>query len=254
MEKSAGKTSAEKIREWAQFSLLMFTGVWGTWWGYRTFYYKEVYLPSLRPAALVISGSLEEIGRKGDMALVRARIHAINKKDIKIWAPALWFTLKGIQLNSKTESTEEFAQTPNDDQPLPDELAAYSDVEPHVIARWKLQGMETYYEPGDETTDEELFYIPLGRYEATQLKVEVVVSKTIDELASVKWEVAEDGSFTPTLMIKGPDYERDSNRIEQYQPNGKHREWQARNGVGYNWSVTTLSLLQVATEARKAKK
>lgn len=254
MERAAGKSAAEKVREWAQFALLLFTGVWSTLWGYQTFYYKEIYIPSLRPAALVISGSLEEVGRKGNMSLVRARIHAANKKDIKIWAPALWFTLKGIQISAKTESIEGLAPTSNDDQPQPDELAAYSDVEPHVIARWRLPDMETFYEPGDETTDEELFYVPLGHYEAIQLMVDVCVTKTIDGLASVRWDVAEDGSFAPTLMLKGPGYESDPKRIEPYEPKGQHREWQVKNGVGYNWSVTTLSLLQPATEARKAKK
>jgi hypothetical protein len=255
MESGPSKPTPEKVREWVQFALLLFASVWGTWWGYHTFVYKEIIVPSKRPAALAISGSLEEVGRKGDMVLVRARIHVVNNRDIRIYAPALWLTLKGLQMRAKAASVQGLPPRAENRGLPPEKFATYSEDKAQFIARWRLPDWQTWYEPSDQTTNEELFFVPLNLYEAIQLRVEVYVTKSIDAVASVEWRVATDGSFVPTLMLKVKGRGSDNNQTlsEQFEPvkNRQHKEWEVNNGVGQNWSVTTLSLLPTAVERRQ---
>lgn len=85
MEKDPAKPLLQRIKDWLQIILLVF----GAAWGIYTFVYKEIIVPSRRPAALRVTATLEEVGRKKDMLLVRARIVVSNQSDTKIYAPAL---------------------------------------------------------------------------------------------------------------------------------------------------------------------
>jgi hypothetical protein len=126
-------------------------------------------------------------------------------------------------------------------------MASHSNQRKDVVASWRLRGWETWYEPGDETTNDYLFYVPVNRYQAIQLKVEVIVAKNIDRVGDVNWS-SQTGVLTPTIMMK-----RRRNGTEPYDTfdpgHKRHRKWEKKNGVGHNWAVATLSLLD-STEAK----
>ena len=71
------------IRDAIQAFALLVAAVWG---GY-TFVYKEVVVPARQPAALVVTPTLEAIGRRGDLVLARATFHMVNRSDSKVYAP-----------------------------------------------------------------------------------------------------------------------------------------------------------------------
>lgn len=252
MENDPKKSIGAKVRDWTQFAVILFASVWGIY----TFVYKEIIVPAHRPAALAISCDLQEVGRNENMALVRARVHLANKRDTKIYAPAIWLTLKGLRITAKEASDERIVPPAENVQPPPEKFASSSEEEASFVARWRLPDWETWYEPGDETTNEVLFYVPLNLYEAAELTVQVFVTKNIDDLASVKWNVAEDGSFEPILMLKGPGYDKDKHPelVEPFKAETtQHRKWEVKYGVGQDWSVTVLSLLRPAVEEKKPR-
>jgi hypothetical protein len=231
------------IKEWTQFALLLFASVWGVY----TFVYKEIIVPARRPATLTVSGTLEELGRKGNMALIRARVHAVNSSNAKIYVPAFWYTATGVRLQPARSSETPVKSVVEAGLKTPLEgIARYSAEAGDVVAVWRLPGMEVWYEPGDETTNEELFYVPVDSFEAIRLKVDVIGAKGIDRLAGVQWTVGEDGSLFPQLLLKKRSYLRKSSRVEPFNSfvNRRHRRWELKNRVGHNWSISTLSLIR----------
>jgi len=242
------KSIPKAVREWTQFALLVFAAAWGV----VTFVIKDMIIPARRPATLAITSTLEEVGRTGTTALIRARVHAVNHSDSKIYVPAFWYTARGSRLVAArpppTGTIKPIVDRAFDPRVKPphDAAALYSAEDTTtVVAVWRVSpDPDTWYEPADETTNEELFYVPVDGYDAVRLTVEVIVSKSIDGLARVDWPVAEDGSLWPQLLLKKEGYERDSSQVEPFNAfqNRRHRDWEVRNRVGHNWSVATLSL------------
>jgi hypothetical protein len=248
MEEVTTKSKAEKIRDWAQFVILIFAGLWAA----ATFYYKEVFLPDHRPASLVVTGSLEEVGRKGKLALVRARVHVLNKEEAKICAPAFWFTVRGVQFQVRT--TPYLANDPklqNSDGSLVDTFSNYSDSKKEVIANWKPGYWENWYEKNSEETFEELFYVPHDKYQALELNVKHWIVKSIQDIDSVKWKLSEDGSFSPIIMMKMISTENGKQSAEVYDPkNLQHQK--SLTGLGEASHISTLSFLPISAEAQKS--
>jgi hypothetical protein len=234
------RLTSEGSRAWVQFALVVFASIFGVY----QFWYKERYVPSQRPASLAVSGELEVIGRKGTMSLVRARVRAENKRDVRIYAPALWYTVTGLRLAAKDTSSR--IALPDARRQPGERFALHPGMDAgRVVATWRVPGWEVWYEPGDATTNEELFSVPSGAYDALVLKVEWFVMREIDGVAPPQWSVLEDGSLSPLQMIKKANYESDSTATEPFAPDSipRHRALELSDGMGQNWSVTTLSLL-----------
>ena len=248
MEKAATKSKAEKIRDWAQFVILLGAGVWAA----ATFYIKEIYIPANRPASLVVTGSLEEVGRKGEFALIRARVHLINKQEVKIYAPALWFTVRGLQFQA-TPYKSCNPKLQNEDGSLIQTFANYSNLEKTVVANWQSGDWRNWYEKDNEATYEELFYVPHDKYQALQLDVEHWVTRSITDIAAVGWNLKKDGSFSPLIEMKKIGYENDLKLTEAYdQKNPRHEK--SLIGLGQDSHISTLSFLPVISEERKLEK
>lgn len=247
MEETPIKSKAEKIRDWAQFLILICAGIWAA----TTFYIKEIYIPSNRPASLTVTGSLEEIGRKGDLALVRARVHVLNKAEVKICAPAFWFTVRGVQFQART--TPYLTNDPklqNTDGSLVNTFSNYSDSRKEVVANWKPEYWENWYEKDSEETYEELFYVPHDKYQALELSVKHWIVKNIQDIDSVKWRLKEDGSFLPIIMMKKVGAENGKQSAEVYNSeNQQHKK--SLTGLGEADHISTLSFLPVRAEIQK---
>ena len=224
------------FREWTQFAILLFA----TGWGVYTFVYKETILPSRRPATLTVSASLEELGRTEEKALIRLRVHAVNRTDRKVYVPALWYTVHGLKLSEQSGQQEDFrAQV--EYAPQTEISARYSAITQYdVVAVGSILNRVTdYYEPTDETTNEVLFEVPLDRYDALQARAQFFLTRDTQGLAMSGWQVAESGELSPQLLLAGRPYEPEFN--------AQHHAWALTAGAGWNWASTTLSLWSRAT-------
>jgi hypothetical protein len=219
------------FREWTQFVILLFA----TGWGVYTFIYKEAILPSRRPATLTVSTTLEELGRTQDKALIRLRVHAVNRTDRKVYVPALWYTVQGYKLIEQSGDDEAFrAQIEYAPQAeLQARHSAPSDAA--VVAVGTILNRVTdYYEPTDETTNEVLFEVPLKDYDALRATAQFFLTRQTDGLSLTGWDVGESSELTPQLVLSGRPYDPEYN--------AQHRTWALACGAGFNWSSTTLSL------------
>lgn len=251
MENIATKSNAEKFREWAQFVILLGAGVWAA----ATYYHKEIYVPSNRPASLAVTGSLEEIGRKGNLALVRAKVHVVNKREVKIYVPALYFTVTGTRFWPQNEPLPPDEICKEDGSLTQDDVTLYSDREPEVLTNWKLPGWDAYYEQDGESTHEQLFYVPLKKYHALQINVAYFIARNTEAIADVTWKIDKEiGTFAPTIWIKKVGYESNNQLAEELKPekNQHHKDLMKRDGMGWEFPASSLSFLPAGKARRNA--
>jgi hypothetical protein len=77
-------------RDWVQLVVVVFVALSGAY----QFVFKDVIKPSREPTALELGIGLENVGKKGGMLLVRARIAAVNPTNRRIYVPAFWFNVR----------------------------------------------------------------------------------------------------------------------------------------------------------------
>ena len=228
---------AAAIKDWAQFAMLVFASAWGVY----TFVFKETILPARRPATLTVTAKLEELGRNDRRVLMRLRVHAVNRTDRKVYVPALWYSVRGVQLTQQSDDLEQY-RTRIESFPKAEIHARYSTLAgADVVAVGTILGEVTcYYEPTDETTNEVLFEVPTDYYDALEAKAEFFVTKETDGLSLAEWEVGVDGALAPKIVLTG----------RQYDPtyNQQHYAWATRVGAGFNWATATHSLWSAPAE------
>ena len=233
------KSAAQAIREWVQFLTIIFVAGFGVY----QFVQKEILIPSRRPAVLIMDATLDPIGRRGNLVLLRARIHFVNKSTNRVYVSNLWYTATGVRF--------EVIDPPN--RPEPPEVEKNLDGDAwfnafskealrEVVAVWKFPSDSMWFDATDETTEEQVFYVPASRYDAVQLKVQAYITRNIEDLAPGKWTVQEDGSFFPLLFLKKPGWEKDPSLVEEFDDAGPHKKWADDNNVGEKTAYATVSL------------
>jgi hypothetical protein len=229
MDGERGGRVTRGFREWTQFGILLFA----TGWGVYTFVYKETILPARRPATLTVTASLEELGRTEDKALIRLRVHAVNRTDRKVYVPALWYSVTGLKLAEQSTAPEEY-RSQIEYAPQAELQARYSAIAAaDVVAVGTILNRVTdYYEPTDETTNEVLFEVPLQPYDALQARAQFFLTRETDGLSLSGWNVSERGELDPQLLLSGRPYDPEFN--------AQHHAWALSSGAGFNWSSSTL--------------
>lgn len=222
---------AKAIKDWTQFAMLLFATAWGVY----TFVYKETILPARRPATLTVTTELEELGRNADRVLMRLRIHAINRTERKVYVPALWYSVRGIQLAPQQQSLDEYrsriGSLPQAEVHARHSAVTGADV---VAVGTILNEITCYYEPTDETTNEVLFEVPADHYDALEARARFFVTKETEGLSLAEWAVGPDGEMEPKILLSGRDYDPSYNL--------EHYAWALRVGAGFNWASSTRSL------------
>ena len=214
-----------------QFGILLFATVWGVY----TFVYKETILPERRPATLTVTTSLEELGRTSEAVLIRLRIHAVNRTDRRVYAPALWYNVEAFKLAPQAGGLDEYrarvASAPQFD--IQSRFSGVSESDVVAVGTIYKTGT-TWFEPTHEDTTEVLFAVPLARrYDALYVKSLCFLTKDVNGLALTGWKVSERGELSPKLVIVGRPYDPD---LED------HYAWALAAGAGFSDSISTMSL------------
>lgn len=206
MDGERGGAATRIFREWTQFAILLFATAWGVY----TFVYKELILPSRRPATLAVSTSLEELGRTEDKVLIRLRVHAVNRTDRKVYVPALWYSVHGVRLAERSGEQEEY-RAQIEYAPQAEIHASYSAVaDADLVAVGTILNRVTdYYETTNETTNGVLFEVPLDRrYDALQARAQFFLTRQTEGLALNETRIAtgswSGSSSTRWMILNGP--------------------------------------------------
>lgn len=217
MEGKPSISHAARIREWAQFGILLFATAWGVY----TYILKDILGPAQRPTALELTTTLEEVGQAKGYRLIRIRIVSTNPSDRRTYIPALWYTVWGQKLANA--DSRKFWGTVN--SALPGKLTARHsrDILGEVVASRRIYVDNTsLYDPHEKTTEEDVFAVPTRLYDYLIMKVEYRFARDTVGMGQVSWQLDPDGSWVPSF----PDAKIDLLRTE----------------LAYNWSVATLSM------------
>lgn len=238
---TAADARARVLRDVLQAFALLIAALWGLY----TFVYKEVIVPRNRPAALVVTPSLEAIGRQGDMVLARATFQMVNHSDSKVYAPAIWYAVRGLKLESLDQDDSTYLRQLGTDAQKPYPTARFSQFAVvDVIGTGKVTNeVETWFEPGAEQRVEQILLIPADRYDAAQLQVQALISKDVHEVKQIRWRTTADGDLDPRLVFAdGSPYAAGGAPAAISDTVPRYVTWLKANGGGVNYVTTTLSL------------
>jgi len=246
---TAADARARVLRDVLQAFALLIAAAWGLY----TFVYKEVIVPRNRPAALVVTPTLEAIGRQGDMVLARATFQMKNTSDSKVYAPAIWYAVRGLKLEGVEQDDSTFLRQlgENAQKPYPSaRFSQFSAVE--VLGTGKISPeVETWFEPGAEQRVEQILLIPADRYDAAQLQVVSLISKDVHEVKEIRWRTGEDGDLEPRLVFAaGSPYAGAPAALSDTVP--RYVKWLRANHGGVNFVTATLSLWRNSSAAASA--
>lgn len=233
------RSTSRVVRDVLQSVALIIAAMWGAY----TFFYREIIIPARRPAALVVSPSLEAIGRRGDTVLAKATFVIVNHSDSRVYAPAIWYSVRGLKLQPVATEDSAYlrANRENADKPYP--TARFSQfTAADVIGEGKINTeVETWFDPGGEQRVEQILYIPADRYDAAQLSVQYLVTKDIHELKQVRWLTTDDGDLDPRLVFAAESpYAGPAAALSDTVP--RYVRWLKRHQGGVNFVTATMSL------------
>jgi len=247
------------VRDWTQFCII----VLGALWGVYTFLYKEIVVPGRRPATLVVKPSLQALGYRGTLALVRARLEVANRSDTRVWVPALWYHALGVQLAVEPlsaamfhDSVKQYAGVVGDGEDEFRMVSRYSrETASAVVATWKDPVQHMWFDPGDEVIYEQLFYVPAA-WDVICLEVDYYTAKDGDAVSRVVWRADPDGSVRPALYLRANRVAGRAAPDEEYRgwvdpAYPSHKRWAIRHGVGETSARATLVLRGTAAAERE---
>jgi hypothetical protein len=238
---TAADARARVLRDVLQAFALLIAALWGLY----TFVYKEVIVPRNRPAALVVTPTLEAIGRQGDMVLARATFQMTNTSASKVYAPAIWYTIRGLKLEGVEQDDSTYLRRLGQDAQKPYPSARFSQFSAvEVVGTGKLSAeVDTWFEPGAEQRVEQILLIPAGRYDAAQIQVQALISKDVHEVKEIRWRTTAAGDLDPRLVFTaGSRYAAGGAPAALSDTVPRYVTWLKANGGGVNFVTATLSL------------
>lgn len=236
------RVAAVVVRDVIQGLALIVAAAWG---GY-TFIYKEIILPARSPAALVVTPTLEAIGRHGDTIMARATFHMVNRSGSKVYTPIIWYTVRGLKLEGIAPDDTTYLRQIGEaaEKPYPTaRFSGFSAVD--LIGAGKLSNeVETWYDPGGEQTVEQILFIPADRYDAAQLQVEYLITKDIHDVKAVRWRTAPDGNFDARLVFDpaSPYGSAGLAPAALSDTSPRYVRWLRANHGGMSYATATMSL------------
>ncbi|HET7229999.1 MAG TPA: hypothetical protein VFJ16_08365 [Longimicrobium sp.] len=230
------------VRDVVQAVALLIAAMWG---GY-TFIYREIIIPARRPAALVVTPTLEAIGRRGDTILAKATFHMVNHSPSRVYSPAIWYSVRGLKLQAVAMDDSTYQRQNRDAAGKPYPTARFSAfTAADLIGMGKVQDqVETWFDPEAEQTIEHLLYIPADRYDAAQLAVQSLVVKNVGDVKEVRWRTTSEGDLEPRLVFRADSKFGTASMAPAALSDTSPRyvRWLRANQGGVNFVTATLSL------------
>ena len=233
------RSTSRLIRDLLQSLALVIAAMWGAY----TFFYREIIIPARRPAALVVTPSLEAIGRKGDTVLAKATFLIVNPSESRVYAPAIWYSVFGLKLQAVAMEDTAYLRRNRENADQPHATARFSQfTAADVIGEGKINGeVEYWFDSNGQQRVEQILYIPADRYDAAQLSVQYLATKDIHELKQVRWRTMDDGELDPRLVFaEGSPYAGPPAELSDTVP--RYVRWLKRHQGGVNVVTATLSL------------
>lgn len=238
---TAADARARVLRDALQAFAILIAALWGLY----TFVYKEIMVPRNRPASLVVTPTLEAIGRRGNTVLARATFYMVNHSDSKVYAPAIWYSVRGLRLEAMEQEDSTYLRLNRESAQQPFPTARFSQFSVvDLIATGKVNTeVENWFEPGAEQRVEQILYIPADRYDAAQLAVQSLISKDVQDIREIRWRTGEQGDLDPRLVFKADSrYFGGGAPAAISDTSARYVGWLRANRGGVNFVTATLAL------------
>jgi hypothetical protein len=240
--------------EWVQALLIGASTLIGA----GTFWYTDIHQPAVSPATLTMTPALEMIGRRGDELLVRASLKIENRSNYRVYAPALWYTVRGYCFRPRTQPADSFeaAVSAWREGALQSRFNTGDTGDLLVVGRPSPR-KESYYDPASDRRYEELFLVPRNLYAALRMEVHYMVAKDISEIDTTRWKMEKNHDVHEEIYLSRRALGYDSvarqfgTRMMSEPYRGRvHTAWRERAGAAWGWSHASLSLWPLADDAR----
>ncbi|HEX8691587.1 MAG TPA: hypothetical protein VF746_04035 [Longimicrobium sp.] len=228
---TAGPRFWRDLRDWTQVSAIAFAAFFGIY----TFWYTDIIGPARLPAALVVVPRLEEIGRFGDTAVVRATFQIANQSQSNVWVPAMWYRVTGMRFAPQDASSPWVRYSAAGRE---EHRARYSRLERQaLVASGRLFEHRTNrFQPGGQSQLEEVFLVPICEYDVVRLQVDYAQFRNVEGLQEIGWETKGEETIAPTFTVSNWRGKPERLKGERY------KEWKKAHGAAFNYTLASLPL------------
>jgi hypothetical protein len=235
MPKKFFKRNRQVIPQYTQALVLLGTALFT----YFTFFYTEEFLPTKEQPILLLTATLEEVGRKTSpgagavtMIAVKAAVNAQNTSKTRVTVVSAFYNVRGSSVApGRDEYRSPWPRLPPLDgsqaAPGRDEYSEYVEKELGLAAKYKGDrdtivsrydiptGIEVIHssnlmqggwalDPGEQYSRSTIFYVPEGAYDFLNIKFDVHVAKDpqYKEVIENRWRAEEDGELHNVFFLR----------------------------------------------------
>lgn len=215
IESGSTRISAVAIREWVQFSLLLFASVWAIY----TFVWKEIWTPKSAPINISMNLELKEVGagdlktgnEQKSLLAVEMKISARNPSSRTIYLlPSVWLATGSRLAVENGDDNASFTKIADDSVNSSNgvyEAGRYFSYESSsTVAVGKLF-YDDVLKPGETTSRTVLFYVPRDEYDLLDV-VALMPTATEAGVVELEWKLDENSGLVPTMYRVSPGGER----------------------------------------------
>ena len=198
------RLSADTVNNITQTVALIMAGAWGVY----TFVYQEQIAPTLAPPTLLVSSSLEKVGRHDDQTAIRCAVTRTNVGKSSVRVLGLTYNLTGIREHFLTGA----AANPGFSLPLGDAskvMRTRYQLEPAnqeiilqngiLFAGAHIDGSPSDLNPEEAVTRDMILYADRSRFDRVRLKVSLVYERLDDLPTPLRLEINNEGLLKATI-------------------------------------------------------
>jgi hypothetical protein len=211
----------ESIQKWARAVLLpVAASVWtviGAFWGYYTWYYKEIWLPSTAPINVTTNVTVKEAGfkggaesdTKGELEAIEVAVTATNPGTRPVYFLSNYMSVLGKRVNTRDADEAWIAAvngaSANRQQVYNDRGRHYEKVTTRV--GWANIFPASYLlHPNESVSNTTLFYVPKGLYDTVEVDVHLP-STSVPHSVEYVYKLDNEYVYTTAYRI-GPNKAR----------------------------------------------
>jgi hypothetical protein len=226
---------------------------------YFNFFYTEEFLPTREQPILLLTATLEEVGRKTvpgqgavTMIAVKAAVNAQNTSKARVTVVSAFYNVRGSTIAPGQGDYSEYVKK---------ELGESKEDRDTIVSRYDIpNGGEVIHssnlmqggwalDPGEQYSRSTIFYVPEGAYDFLNIKFDVHVAKDpqYKEEIDNRWKVEKDGELHNVFFLRRGGRPCDENdpahNCDEYKPrNESQAKVKERYGVVHSDVVSVLSL------------
>lgn len=219
----------EVIKDYVQSVGILIAAVWA----FYQFYYVEIYKPKHALPEVILSSSVEELGRNERFITLLAMVNVHNKSSVQVRVVSSSFNVLGYGVadaaNTEPDAYYEGLKAEKDPKNI-NRYRFFKEAEPTPISagtlmyRWRLQ-------PDEQSTEKKIIYVPVGlpHVDIVRCTFRINVARDGEEIRP-EWRV-ESGEYKGKPCVKSADDPKGCSLVAE-QTDERQEELTEKYGLG----------------------